>query len=332
MGCAGAYRPGPGSVHSNACLAGLTGSPGTAPVRLSLIGAGQWGRVIARSLEEVPHTHLARLATRSAQRPPWLSPDCVMTSDASTAVTADDIDGVIIATPTSLHADLAMLAIRAGKAVLVEKPMTHTAESAQALLDLARSRGGIVRVNHIDLHNPAWKELKERLIDIGPVVGVELAFGGREPARDDVPPRWDWGAHPLALLFDLVGPPTSVRAHHVAVRTTRSGLIERVRIDLGFKGGVAATIATGNAFDIRRRRVAVHGQAASLVYDDNSRTKLTRLVDHVVEPLPISGGMALTCSLEAFVGSIRRGVPDLKDVVLGHSVITTLTAVDECLQ
>lgn len=309
----------------------LIGPAGTAPVRLSLVGAGQWGRMIARSLEEVAHARLVLLATRTAQRPPWLSAECVMTSDASTAVTADDIDGVIIATPTSLHADLAMLAIAGGKAVLVEKPMAHTVERGQALLDLARSRGGIVRVNHVDLHNPAWKGLKERLVDLGPLVGAELVFGGGEPARDDVLPRWDWGAHPLALLFDLFGPPVSVRAHHITARLTGSGLKERVRIDLGLEAGVAATITTGNAFRVRHRRVAVHGEAASLVYDDNSQTKLAKVIDRIVEPLPTVGRAALTCSLEAFVGSVRRGAADWQDAVLGLSVVTTLTAVDRCL-
>lgn len=284
-------------------------------VHLGLIGAGRWGRVIIRALDQVPDARLTRLATRSTDRPPRLPPD---------------IAGVIIAAPASVHAELATLAIEAGTPVLVEKPMTHTRASAEALVDLVRGAGGILRVNHVDVHNPAWAGLKDHLDEIGAIDTVEMAFGGPGPARSsDVPPRWDWGAHAVALAYDLFGPPSSVSARDISPGSDA----ELVCMELGFGCGVAVAITTGNGFPERRRRVAVHGHGATsaLVYDDTRPAKLASVVDGVEEALPFGGGDALVCSLQAFVDSIRRGMPDWGDATAGLSVVTTLTAVDERL-
>jgi predicted dehydrogenase len=282
-------------------------------VHLGLIGAGRWGQVIIRALDRVPGARLTRLATRSTDRPPLLPPD---------------IAGVIIATPPSVHAELATLAIEAGIPVLMEKPMTHTRASAEALVNLVRGVGGILRVNHVDVHNPAWVGLKDHLGEVGPINAVEMAFGGPGPARFcDVPPHWDWGAHAVALAYDLFEAPSSVRARDISPGADD----ELVRMELGFGRGVAVAITTGNGFLERRRRVAVHGATSTLVYDDTLPAKLARVVSGVEQPLPFPDGDALERSLQAFVDSIRRGEPDWEDAIAGLSVVTTLTTVDQRL-
>lgn len=299
-------------------------------MRIGLIGAGRWGRVIVRSLEEIPEARLVRIATRSSVGTPELPQRCV-TTDFRAVATADDVDGVIIATPPAVHAEVASMALLAGKAVLVEKPMTQTVKSSQALLDLVRDLGGIVRVNHVDLHNPAWTALKGNLDHIGALESVDLAFGGPGPFREDVTPCWDWGAHPLALLYDLLGAPISVTASRLVGRKTSAGFVERVRISVGHLGGVPATVCVGNAFPQRRRSVEVHGSGGSLVYDDQARVKLRRTAGDVSEAVPVAEGAPLTIALERFVASVQRGAPDWQDAVLGLSVVSTLSAVDRAL-
>ena len=70
-------------------------------------------------------------------------------------------DGVSIVTPTVTHFQLAAEALRAGKGVLVEKPITNDHESAEKLVELAKERNLPLQVGHIERFNPAYSYLKE---------------------------------------------------------------------------------------------------------------------------------------------------------------------------
>lgn len=303
----------------------------TPPVRLGLLGAGRWGRTYLRSFEDVPGAVLARLFTRNPQTPAPIPTGCEVSRDWREVATADDLDGVVIATPAGLHAAMARVALGAGRAVLVEKPLALTRGDCHDLIDLARSRGAVLLVDHVDLYNPAWVALKEHVAELGPIAGVEATFGDAGPYREDVPPRWDWGPHPVALCLDLLGAPVSLRARRPLVRRTEAGLQELVEIDLEFDGGAACRIATGNGFDHRERRVVVRGERAALVYDDAGHDKLVRIVEGQREPLAVGNGRPLSRALTAFADAIRAERPDWNGAALGAAVVGVLADVDVAL-
>jgi predicted dehydrogenase len=80
------------------------------------------------------------------------------------------VDAIAIATPVSTHFALAMRALRAGKSVFVEKPITATAEQAERLIEEADRRGLVVAVDHTFIHTGAVKKLRELINkDLGEV-------------------------------------------------------------------------------------------------------------------------------------------------------------------
>ena len=76
------------------------------------------------------------------------------------------VDAVVVATPVSTHFELAMQALRAGKHVLVEKPMTHDRPRAERLVDEADKRGLTLMVDHTFVYTSAVRKIHE-LIETG---------------------------------------------------------------------------------------------------------------------------------------------------------------------
>ena len=147
------------------------------------------------------------------------------------------LDGIIIATPPALHAEMTRAAVACGTPVLVEKPLTLDEGEARALDSFVRDAGGLVIVDHVHLFHPAWRALKERLAGLGPVRSMRTVSGGPGPDRDDATVLWDWGSHDVAMCLDLMGAlPEHARARRLEKR--RHG--EAVSLRLDFPGGVRA--------------------------------------------------------------------------------------------
>ncbi|HEV58318.1 MAG TPA: Gfo/Idh/MocA family oxidoreductase, partial [Phycisphaerales bacterium] len=116
---------------------------------------------------------------------------------------ADRIDSVNVSTPDHMHAPIAMSAIRRGKHVYCQKPLTHTVLEARRLAQAAR-RAGVVTQMGIQIHSDIAYRMAVRIIQdglLGPIKewhswkdGGPFATGGRPAGADPVPPTLDWDA------------------------------------------------------------------------------------------------------------------------------------------
>ncbi len=116
---------------------------------------------------------------------------------------ADHIDSVNVSTPDHMHAPIAMSAIRRGKHVYCQKPLTHTVLEARRLAQAAR-RAGVVTQMGIQIHSDIAYRMAVRIIQdglLGPIKewhswkdGGPFATGGRPAGSDPVPPTVDWDA------------------------------------------------------------------------------------------------------------------------------------------
>src|SRR5207253_7687932 len=130
-------------------------------------------------------------------------------------ITDPDIAAVAIATPVSTHFELAMAALRAGKHVWVEKPMTETSLQARKLIDEADRRKLVLMVDHTFVYTGAVRKMQEIVAsgDLGDVYyydSVRVNLGLFQP---DVSVIWDLAVHDLSIL-DYVLPqrPSSISA------------------------------------------------------------------------------------------------------------------------
>ena len=75
------------------------------------------------------------------------------------------IDAIAIATPVHTHYELALAALRAGKHVLVEKPLAQTSEQVRRLIEEAERRKLILMVDHTFLYTPAVQKIRELIVE-----------------------------------------------------------------------------------------------------------------------------------------------------------------------
>jgi predicted dehydrogenase len=93
---------------------------------------------------------------------------CEASDDWRTAVARDDVDAVVICTPPHVHEEIGVAAMRAGKHVLCEKPMTRTVAEAEQLVAVARQTGRTLKCGFNHRHHPAIWEAR-RLLDKGTI-------------------------------------------------------------------------------------------------------------------------------------------------------------------
>ena len=84
-------------------------------------------------------------------------------TDLGECLARDDVDAVILATPTQLHAAQAIQCLKAGKHVLVEIPMADTLRDAEALVQAQKETGLVAMVDHVRRFNPSHQWIHNRI-------------------------------------------------------------------------------------------------------------------------------------------------------------------------
>ena len=152
------------------------------PIRWAIAGPGRIAASLAPDFAHVPDAELVAVGSRSPERAEAFARDHGLPRAHGSygALMADpDVDAVYIATPHPQHRDLALAALRAGKAVLVEKAFTATLAGAEEVVAEARARGVFAMEAMWTRFQPAIVRLRELLAEgaIGPVVAVQADLG-----------------------------------------------------------------------------------------------------------------------------------------------------------
>lgn len=293
-------------------------------IRLGLIGAGRWGRNYIRTIAALDGVRLTRLASRNPESRKLVGPECTISADWRHVVESGDLEGIIIATPPSLHAEMTIAAVAAGIPVLVEKPLTLGLAEAVTLREQVRTRKGRVMVDHTHLFHPAFEELKRQMAALGMIREIEAEAGNQGPYREDVPVLWDWGPHDVAMCLDLLGePPREARGMREARANRGRAVAETIRLELEFSSGARARIRISNMLE-KTRRFSVRCEAGALVYDDMARNKLMLHRDGKESPINVPAELPLSRVVKAFVAGISAGDDATDGLDLAVSVVAVL--------
>lgn len=236
-------------------------SPADAPaVRWGILGAGGIAAAFARAVTQDTASTVVAVGSRDEAKArtfadEHLGDDAAQAHvhDSYEALVADpDVDVVYVATPHSHHRDHALLAIGAGKHVLVEKAFTQSAAEADEVLAAAKAQGVLVMEamwTRFLPHVAAIHEIVERG-DIGRVVTVVADHG----QYFDVPPEHrlvnpelaggallDLGVYPVSFAHDILGAPSSVTA---VGQLTETGVDGQVSIVFDYESGQQALLHT----------------------------------------------------------------------------------------
>lgn len=309
---------------------------------LGLVGAGRWGRVLIRTILEIDGIRLSALASRNPRSRALVPADCAVTQDWRALIngtfSADNsLDGLIIAAPPAAHEEIALAAIDAGLPVLVEKPLTLSAEGAELVRDRSEAASLAFMVEHTHLFHPAYRTLKQHLETLGRVPGVKsikATAGNWGPFRNDVPVLWDWGAHDISMCLDLMkASPGDYTARRLEQRTVDGGCGETISISLGFLGEGTAEIRLSNLVEHRERRLEVTLGDDSLVYDDAAEHKLTVQRGIGAQPAPLSYApkLPVTVAIEEFADAIRTGQTQPENLNLAVDVVRLLENLEKSM-
>lgn len=202
-------------------------------------------------------------------------PDLVAHGSADTLATDPAVDIAIIATPPVLHAELALALLRAGKHVVIEKPMCLRRDDADAIIATAAEHDRVVTVHQSRRWDRDWLALRH-VIDggeIGEVFNAETFVGGFEhPCR-----AWhseesisggaiyDWGSHHVDWILQLFGsPPARVlcSAHTRVWHDTTNA--DQLSLWMQWDDGREATFRQSDVCAIRRPKFHVEGTRGTI--------------------------------------------------------------------
>ena len=130
-------------------------------IRVGVIGYGYWGPNLVRNFAELADARVTVVADRRPERLAQAErryPGIRVTTDPLDLIADPAVDAVAIATPVALHFELASAALRAGKHVLVEKPIASTSDEASRLIDEAARRQLVLMVDHTFVYTGAVQQ------------------------------------------------------------------------------------------------------------------------------------------------------------------------------
>src|SRR4029078_9892664 len=133
-------------------------------INVGVIGYGYWGPNLVRNFMAAPGSAVARVCDLRDDRLSSLGkiyPGIKTCSNATHLINDPQIDAVIIATPVSSHFELAMSALKAGKHVLVEKPLAAKSDQARRLVDEAATRNLVLLVDHTFVYTDTVRKIRE---------------------------------------------------------------------------------------------------------------------------------------------------------------------------
>jgi predicted dehydrogenase len=330
-------------------------------IRLGVIGYGYWGPNLVRNFAEVPGCQLVAVSDMRAERLAAVRaryPGVRTFADPNQLMSERRIDAVAIVTPVSTHYDLAMQALKAGKHVLVEKPLAVTADQAAQLVDEAERRKLVLSVDHTFVYTGAVRKMRE-LVHSGGVGDIYYYDSVRVNLglfQHDVSVMWDLAVHDLAIM-DYVLPlkPIAVSATGMS---HLDGKPENIAfLTLFFENRLIAHLHVNWLAPVKVRRTLVGGSKKMIVYDDLEPSEKIKVYDKGVTltneaaaPGPQqryrmlvdyrSGDMwaprlditeALTTEARHFISCVEAGQPTMTDGQAGLRVVRILEAATESI-
>lgn len=178
-------------------------------IRWAVLGAGRFGSIHARALQNMTGVELVALCTRNTQHRQQVThgfPGVEVMSDASQLLARQDVDTVTIATHWQDHRDLTLQAFAAGKNVLLEKPLAPSRNECLEVLAAARNAEGIFMVGHVCRFDPRISLAQQAILAgrIGKVVSMSAKrnLPVNAPLRlDKISPLMGDGVHDADLMM-----------------------------------------------------------------------------------------------------------------------------------
>jgi predicted dehydrogenase len=261
----------------------------TEQLTVAVVGAGYWGPNLARNFSSSPHWRLAAIcdidrakATALAARVGHVD----VHDDLAELLARDDIDAIAVATPARTHHAVVLAALKAGKHVVVEKPLADSREHALEMVAAAQERGLTLMADHTYCYTPAVLKIRELIAEgaLGDLLFIDSVRINLGLVQPDVDVFWDLAPHDLSII-DFILPnglrPAEVAAQGADPLGAGKSCIGYLTVPL--ENGAIAHVHVNWLSPTKIRSMVIGGTKRTLVWDDLNPQQRISVYDRGVD-------------------------------------------------
>lgn len=260
-------------------------------IKVGLIGCGKWGKNYIHTIKQIPEVKLVWVHNREYKS--YL----------------DEVDTIIIATPSKTHYQVAKDVLNNGKNVLVEKPFTNNSDQALELTNLAKEKSLILMVGHLLLHHTGIIKLKE-LIDSGYLGDIKEIFSKRLSMNNGVNAAWEMFPHDIYILnyfFNLN--PLIIKSF---------GPIHYKYIIMKYNK-IKVSVELCTLYPKKIRQFVIKGSKKICIFDDTKTDKLkVYTYDNKEENIILENNNPLKDQCQHFFNCVKNEIQPLSDGLAGY--------------
>lgn len=298
---------------------------------IGVVGVGHLGSLHTKMLAQIPAVRLVGVTdidtTRAEKKAQEFSTKAFRSVDELLA----HVKAIVIATPTTIHFDVARLAIEKNIHVFIEKPITSTVEQARILVDEAKKHRTVIQVGHIERFNPAILALEK--YELNPMFIESHRLAQFNPRGTDIAVVLDLMIHDIDIILSLVRSPVEkIEANGIPVV---SDTVDIANARLQFANGCVANVTASRISQKKMRKMRLFQRDAYISVDfSEGLAEVFRLVEIdaesvvptmmlgeielgaskrkiVYEQPPVKEVNSLQYELELFADAVRTGKPPL---------------------
>jgi UDP-2-acetamido-3-amino-2,3-dideoxy-glucuronate N-acetyltransferase len=238
---------------------------------VAVIGCGYWGKNIVRNFAE--------LGALRAVCDSYAPLAAAMSSQFSApAVSLEEIEsdpsvqGVAIASPAPVHAELATRFLKAGKHVFVEKPVALEMADAATLVTLARAQNRLLMVGHLLQYHPGFLRACA-LVEAGQIGALRHVYSNRlsfGKVRTEENVLWSFAPHDISMILRLAGSVRPVGVSAFGGGHISPGIEDFCTVNLRFESGITAHIFVSWQHPFKEQRLVAIGGKGAIVFDDTA--------------------------------------------------------------
>ena len=302
-------------------------------VRVGVIGVGHLGQHHARIYSALPSAKLVGVMDADPARAHLIAERHGVVAYPDVPSLLREVDAVSVAVPTSAHHVIGRACLEADVHVLVEKPIAATTGQAEDLVEVARRRGRVLQVGHVERFNPALLAARPYVRNPGYIECQRRSpFGER---GTDVDVVLDLMIHDLDIVLSFQ--PGRVEEVRAAGKSVLSSSNDIANARIAFSGGCVANLTASRVSSTRLRKLRLYQADGYLSVDYHARQGILYRRRSgptgraSLERIPLSGGTAdaLTLELEAFLRAAATGT---RPVVSGEDGAAALALAQQVLE
>jgi predicted dehydrogenase len=229
-------------------------------IRVGVVGVGYLGSIHARIYARMPDVELVGVADIDPTIAKKVGAECHCDVYNAPEQLLDEVEAVSIVVPTTMHREVSQMFIDNGVDILLEKPVAHTVEDAEALVEAAEKAGIILQVGHLERFNAGVIALAD-MLDRPRFFEVHR-LGTFVERATDVDVITDLMIHDIDIVLSLVASPLQ-RVAAVGTRVVTSH-VDIANARLEFEDGTVANVTASRVSNKKFRRIRVFGESRYL--------------------------------------------------------------------